>query len=143
MHNEVLLTRELLYSILTDLAQRLWRYFAKTVDIVVHGGVVMVLHPWLASRKSTRDVDYNHRSFVLEWAKRGMYDADARMKKCIAATAQKFGLGADWMNACADVALPMSKEYVHTMYSIGGVLVSSQSDSQIRLLLLQCVRPFV
>lgn len=112
MHNEVLLTRDMLHLVLNDLSQRLLYYFGTTVDIVVHGGVVMVLHPRLASRQSTRDVDYNHRSFVREWAKRGIHDADQRLKTCIAATAQAYKLGADWMNACADVALPMSKEYV-------------------------------
>lgn len=109
--NEVLLTRASLPAILTDLSNRLLPYFdGKPVRLVVHGGAVMVLHPLLACRENTRDVDYNHRSFEAEWISRGVMDAGPRLRTCIAATAKAFGLGRDWMNACADVALPMSIE---------------------------------
>jgi hypothetical protein len=39
-------------------------------------------------------------------------DANDRLKQCIFETALQFGLGADWMNSDADVALPMATEYV-------------------------------
>ncbi|EJF61920.1 hypothetical protein DICSQDRAFT_85425 [Dichomitus squalens LYAD-421 SS1] len=68
----------------------------------------MVLHPLLACRESTRDVDYIHRSFEAEWIARGVTDAGARLLTCIKATARQYNLGADWMNACADRALPVS-----------------------------------
>ena len=109
-HNEVLLTKELLTQVLTYLSVRLYDRFRTTVRIVVHGGAVMVLHPSLSCRKSTRDVDYNHRSFVTYWAKRGVQDAGVRLSLCIEETARAFTLGADWMNAHADVALPMARE---------------------------------
>lgn len=109
-YNDVLLTKEILTSVLYDLSTRLLQHFRQPVRIVVHGGAVMVLHPFLASRKSTRDVDYNLRSFKNEWAQRGIYNAGERLQACIKATAVAFNLGADWMNACADVALPMSRE---------------------------------
>ncbi|KAI0933235.1 hypothetical protein AcW1_003122 [Taiwanofungus camphoratus] len=110
LYNDVQLTRELLFTVLNDLSSRLLQSFRCTVRLVVHGGVIMVLHPGLGCRQSTRDVDYNHRSFILEWRQRGVYDAGERLCACIAATAHKFQLGADWMNSCADVALPMSKD---------------------------------
>ncbi|KAI0631366.1 hypothetical protein C8Q77DRAFT_129770 [Trametes polyzona] len=112
-HNEVLLTRDSLLSILHDLSQRLLRYFGAPVRLVVHGGAVMVLHPQLACRESTRDVDYLHRSLEKEWTARGVLDAGARLRKCIRGTARAFNLGGDWMNACADVALPMSTDPVY------------------------------
>ena len=109
-HNEVSLTCTLLWTLLHDLSNRLLRCFGRQIRLVVHGGVIMVMHPKLACRPSTRDVDYNHRSFVWEWQRRGVYDAGERLKSCIATTAFKYNLGSDWMNACADVALPMSVE---------------------------------
>lgn len=108
--NHVLLSRDLLLSALHDLSIRLQSYFPSVVRLVVHGGTVMVLHPQLACRADTRDVDYLHRSFEAEWIARGVSDAGARLITCIKATARAFGFGADWMNSCADVALPMSKE---------------------------------
>lgn len=70
----------------------------------------MILHPTLAlsstARRTTRDVDFIKRSFVSEMRKAGVYDADARLQRCINDTALKFGLGEDWMNADADIALP-------------------------------------
>lgn len=109
-HNEVLLNREFLTTVLTYLAGRLYYFFGKqTVHLVVHGGVVMVLHQRLACRDATRDVDYCHRSFVAEWRHRGIPDAEARLHLAIHETAVRFDLGADWMNAHADVALPLSR----------------------------------
>ena len=108
--NEVLLTRDILLSALHDLSLRLQGYFPSTVRLVVHGGAIMVLHPLLACREATRDVDYLHRAFEAEWLARGLSDAGARLLTCIKATARAFNLGADWMNAAADVALPMARE---------------------------------
>lgn len=115
-HNDVMLTRQLLQTVLHDLSRRLLKCFGRQVRLVVHGGAIMVLHPRLGCRPSTRDVDYNHRSFFLEWQRLGVYDAGARLQACISATASKFGLGADWMNACADVALPMSTDAYGNLY---------------------------
>ncbi|OCH92012.1 hypothetical protein OBBRIDRAFT_486551 [Obba rivulosa] len=115
-HNEVMLTRELLLVVLHHLAARILKSFGHTVRLVVHGGAVMVLHPRLASRPSTRDVDYNHRSFEVEWRNRGVHDATIRLNACIAATAKKFNLGADWMNAQADVSLPFARDTYGNLY---------------------------
>ncbi|KAI0073976.1 hypothetical protein K474DRAFT_1692423 [Panus rudis PR-1116 ss-1] len=109
-HNTVLLSRSNLPSILEYLSERLFASFGCQVHIVAHGGAVMVLHPKLACRSSTRDIDFCLRSFVTEWQKKGFYDAEARLNKCIKATAKHFGLGEDWMNAHADVALPMATD---------------------------------
>jgi hypothetical protein len=68
-------------------------------------------------RSTTRDIDYIARSFSSEWAQRyGVVDANDRLKQCIFETALQFGLGADWMNSDADVALPMATEYA-SIYS--------------------------
>ncbi|KAI0324222.1 hypothetical protein GY45DRAFT_1331763 [Cubamyces sp. BRFM 1775] len=112
-HNEVLLTRDMLLSALNYLSNLLLSAFGATVRLVVHGGAVMVLHPQLACRSSTRDVDYLHRSFETEWIARGFTDAGSRLRKCIRDTARAFQLGTDWMNACADVALPMSSDPIY------------------------------
>lgn len=115
-HNEVMLTHDHLIAVLRDLAARLLKSFGHTVRLVVHGGVIMVLHPRLASRQSTRDVDYNHRSFEVEWRNRGVHDAGLRLNACIAATAKAFSLGADWMNAHADVSLPFARDVYGNLY---------------------------
>ena len=76
-------------------------------------------------RTTTRDVDIIARGFLAEyghvWTRgsmsgsrggakgRGM-DAKDRLRGCIHETAVLFGLGEDWMNADADVALPMAYE---------------------------------
>jgi hypothetical protein len=74
----------------------------------------MVLHPSLSHRESTQDVDYVHRSFVSEYRALGFPDAGQRLRLCIAETAYKFSLGADWMNDHADVALPWALECATT-----------------------------
>jgi hypothetical protein len=51
---------------------------------------------------------------VSEYHALGFHDAKQRLRACIAETARHFGLGADWMNAHADVALPWAKECVMT-----------------------------
>lgn len=109
-YNNVLLDEKLLKTVLTYLSLRLYEKFGTTVRLVIHGGAVMVLHPSLSSRKNTRDVDYCHRSFLSHWQKRGVLDAGERLTLCIAETARAFKLGGDWMNAHADVALPMAYE---------------------------------
>jgi hypothetical protein len=113
--NEVSLTRKLLTRALSDLSERLYRSFRRQVRLVVHGGAVMVLHPSFSHRESTQDVDYVHRSFVSEYRALGFPDAEQRLRMCIAGTARQFGLGADWMNDHADVALPWALEYVMTL----------------------------
>ncbi|EIN06519.1 hypothetical protein PUNSTDRAFT_136375 [Punctularia strigosozonata HHB-11173 SS5] len=110
-NNKVPLTREVLLVVLSDLAARLLVMFGRTVTLAVHGGCVMVLHPYLqGTRRSTQDVDYIHRTFASEWAH--LPDATQRLKLCIAATAQSYNLGPDWMNSDPDVALPVQVEYV-------------------------------
>lgn len=109
-HNDVLMHKPALLAILHDLSARLFAAFAHQVRLVVHGGAVMVLHPFLHNRSATRDVDYLHRAFLAEYQRYGVRDAEARLASCIAATARAHNLGADWMNAHADVALPMARE---------------------------------
>ncbi|GAW04600.1 hypothetical protein LENED_006405 [Lentinula edodes] len=125
--NDVELSREMLQIILEHLSTVIASEFSgNPIRLVAHGGACMLLHPGLyelANRKqmyhtsrgenpsrrtTTRDVDYIHRSFVAESESRGIINAGERLKKCIQITAQKFQLGADWMNSDADVALPMS-----------------------------------
>ena len=110
--NDVPLTRKLLEQVLNDLSERLYRSFRRQVRLVVHGGAVMVLHKSFSHRESTQDVDYIHRSFVSEYRALGYADAEQRLLSCIAETAHKYGLGADWMNDHADVALPWALECV-------------------------------
>lgn len=109
-HNQVLLDRRFLPEVLDDFSERLFHSFGATVKLVIHGGAVMVLHKHLNCRQHTRDVDYLHRSFEVEWKQRGVVNAGERINACIEATAKQFGLGLDWMNAHADVALPMAYE---------------------------------
>jgi len=108
--NDVPLTRKVLTRVLCDLSERLYRSFRRQVRLVVHGGAVMVLHPHMKHRESTQDVDYIHRSFVSEYRALGFADAEQRLRTCIAETALTFGLGADWMNDHADVALPWAQD---------------------------------
>lgn len=152
-HNDVLLTRSRLITVLNDVSENILAAFGRPVRLVVHGGAVMLLHPGLykhcddaptapipaattdaaypkpgtppgsepsgappasaaptSRRSSTRDVDYIARAFAAEWRAAGMPDAEARLQRCIDTTARRFGLGRDWMNAHADVALPMATE---------------------------------
>ncbi|KAK7679012.1 hypothetical protein QCA50_017956 [Cerrena zonata] len=109
-HNVVPLTQHNVFDILDHLSGLLYQAFGGRVTLVVHGGIVMVLHQRLACRESTRDIDFCLRSFVSESQKLGIHDAEARLNSCINATAKRFQLGADWMNCHADVALPMSIE---------------------------------
>lgn len=114
-HNEVPFTRDLLILALNDFSMRILKVFGRPIQLVVHGGAVMILHPTLASstsRRTTRDVDFIKRSFITEMRKSGVYDAEARLQSCINATAKQFHLGTDWFNADADVALPMAQKYV-------------------------------
>ncbi|CAL1702887.1 unnamed protein product [Somion occarium] len=108
-HNDVLLDRDNLSAILGHFSEGLYRSFAgRQVRLVVHGGAVMVLHRRLACRDSTRDIDFCLRPFVTKCRKAGIYDAEAQLNSCIISTAKHFGLGADWMNSHADVALPVA-----------------------------------
>lgn len=134
-HNHRELTREMLLAVLDHFSTLLPAKFNNAlVRLVVHGGACMLLHPDLdrlaaqtppflpgvplppetpdVKRTQTRDVDIITRSFDAEWRQFSIFDASARLKDCIAATARKFGLGRDWMNSDADVALPMAVEYV-------------------------------
>jgi hypothetical protein len=112
--NDIPLTRTLLKQVLSDLSERLYRSFRRQVRLVVHGGAVMVLHPSFTHRGSTQDVDYIHRSFVKEYRALGFPDAEQRLRGCIAETAYRYHLGADWMNDHADVALPWAHECVQS-----------------------------
>ncbi|KAL0576189.1 hypothetical protein V5O48_005787 [Marasmius crinis-equi] len=125
-HREM--TREMLIDVLEHMSILLEAEFrGLPIRIVAHGGACMLLHRGLYDlakrkaayhsmmgesvpmRKTTRDVDYIRRSFIAEYVgKFKIADAEMKMQRCIRATALKFGLGADWMNADADVALPMS-----------------------------------
>jgi hypothetical protein len=110
--NSVPLTRKVLKEALKDLSERLYHSFRRQVRLVVHGGAVMVLYPHFNHREFTQDVDYIHRSFETEYRALGFANAGERLRRCVAETAYKFKLGADWMNDHADVALPMAYECV-------------------------------
>jgi hypothetical protein len=141
-HNQRELTREMLLAVLDHFSTLLPGRFNNTpVRLVVHGGACMLLHPDLdrlaahtppfllspgrppgiplpsetpdVKRTQTRDVDIITRSFDAEWRQFHIFDASARLNDCIAATARRFGLGRDWMNSDADVALPMAVESVY------------------------------
>ncbi|KAJ7769036.1 hypothetical protein B0H14DRAFT_2402574, partial [Mycena olivaceomarginata] len=121
------LDRDALISILDFFSNLIPARFGngRQIRLVVHGGAVMLLNAELArlaaataatdarakQRSTTRDIDYIARSFSSEWAQRyGVVDANDRLKQCIFETALQFGLGADWMNSDADVALPMATD---------------------------------
>lgn len=129
--NSVELSREMLFTLLEYLSTMIHSEFSgMPIRLVAHGGACMLLHNGLhelanrkamhhssrgenvARRTTTRDVDYIHRSFIAESTSRGIINPGERLQKCIQATARQFRLGADWMNSDADVALPMSTEYV-------------------------------
>ncbi|KAF8334347.1 hypothetical protein F5887DRAFT_868956, partial [Amanita rubescens] len=143
-HNTRELTREMLIAVLDHFSTLLPNKFNNMpVRLVVHGGACMLLHPDLdrlasqtppfllsprwspgaplqpdapdVKRTQTRDVDIIARSLDLEWHHLGISDPFDRLKDCIASTARRFGLGLDWMNADADVALPMAVDPVTGM----------------------------
>ncbi|KAH8981709.1 hypothetical protein EDB92DRAFT_1936982 [Lactarius akahatsu] len=114
--NDIPLTRDFLKFVLNDFSERLYRSFRRQVRLVVHGGAVMVLHPSFTHRESTQDVDYIHRAFAAEYRALGFIDAEERLRSCIAETAAKFHLGADWINDHADVALPMALDQYGRTY---------------------------
>jgi hypothetical protein len=129
-HNEVQLSREALISLLDHLSVLVLHEFGCQIRLFIHGGAVMILHEYLSassSRRTTRDIDYIRRAFGHEWRKRGVYDAEERLQRCINAVAAKFHIGyvnpptlrtfsnaiphsTDWMNADPDVALPFAKK---------------------------------
>lgn len=95
-HNDVQLTRTMLFDLLEDLQQRTLQVFGCQIRLFIHGGAVMILHPMLSSsstRRTTRDVDYIRRAFGHEWRKKGVYDAEDRLQSCINATAHRFRVG--------------------------------------------------
>lgn len=140
-HNTRELTREMLLAVLDHFSTLLPNKFNNMpVRLIVHGGACMLLHPDLdrlasqtppfllsprwspgaplqpdapdVKRTQTRDIDIIARSLDQEWHHLGIFDPFDRLKDCIASTARRFGLGLDWMNADADVALPMALECV-------------------------------
>ncbi|KAI6043570.1 hypothetical protein EDC04DRAFT_2866248 [Pisolithus marmoratus] len=118
-HNEVQLSRSTLLTLLNDLQSRTLLEFHTQIRIFIHGGAVMILHPSLSTsstRRTTRDIDYIRRAFGHEWRKRGVYDAEQRLQACINATARKFQVGTDWMNADPDVALPFARDSKGRIY---------------------------
>lgn len=112
-HNEVRLSRSMLFDLLDDLQSRTLLEFRTQIRLFIHGGAVMILHRSLSTsstRRTTRDIDYIRRAFGHEWRKRGVHDAEERLQACINATARKFEVGTDWMNADPDVALPFARD---------------------------------
>ncbi|EPQ56863.1 hypothetical protein GLOTRDRAFT_127257 [Gloeophyllum trabeum ATCC 11539] len=106
---ELVLTADILWVVLNDLSERILRVFGCPIKLVVHGGIVMVLHPKLKCRAFTRDVDYIYRAFETKMVSRGIYDAGTKLEECIDSTGRKYGLGTRWMNADPDIALPMAQ----------------------------------
>lgn len=123
--NELELNRKKLFEVLNHFSLLVAEPFrGAQVRLVVHGGACMLLHPGLHNlsqqqkhlsptmprRKTTRDVDIIKRSFGPEWGQRGLPNATELLEECVKATARQFGLGLDWMNSDADVALPWATE---------------------------------
>jgi len=74
----------------------------------------MVLHPLFSHYESTQDVEYTHRSFEFAYRALGFPPPMRSNDAGPAEAARKFGLGADWMNDYADMALPWELECVIT-----------------------------
>ncbi|EGN97536.1 hypothetical protein SERLA73DRAFT_184278 [Serpula lacrymans var. lacrymans S7.3] len=118
-HNEIQLSRTMLLDLLHDLSIRVLHVFGRPIRLFIHGGAVMILHPSLSTsstRRTTRDIDYIKRAFGHEWRKAGVYDAEDKLQFCISATAKKFRIGTDWMNADPDVALPFARDTKGQLY---------------------------
>ncbi|KAK0504471.1 hypothetical protein EDD18DRAFT_1276404, partial [Armillaria luteobubalina] len=105
--NTLPLTRPMLETLLKYLCDLLSDpaspYHIPALLLVIHGGAAMLLHPSYqtipTSRQSTLDVDYLAQPLPP--------GVRSTLTRAIAETARAFpGLGADWMNADADVALP-------------------------------------
>lgn len=119
--NAVEMTREMLIQVLTYFSSILPNYFGPMpIFLIVHGGAAMLLNPRLQGlagelereghdrRKTTRDVDVVLRNFNAEYFSSNRQVATETLRQAIHDTARQFGLGADWMNCDADVALPMA-----------------------------------
>jgi hypothetical protein len=109
--NDVPLTRKLLTQAFSNLSNRLYRSFRRQARFVVHGGTAILPHS-LFSHRESQGVDFIYPSFVFEYRALDFPDAEQRLRTCIAETARKFCLGADWMDDHADVALPWAQECV-------------------------------
>ncbi|KAK0445858.1 hypothetical protein EV421DRAFT_1795232 [Armillaria borealis] len=105
--NTLPLTRPMLETLLKYLCDQLSNpgspYHIPSLLLVIHGGAAMLLHPSYqtipTSRQSTLDVDYLAKPFSEA--------VRTTITRAITETSRAFpGLGADWMNADADVALP-------------------------------------
>ena len=140
--NDIPLTRRLLKVVLKDLSERLYFSFRRQVRLVVHGGVVMVLHPSFTHRESTQDVDYIHRSFEKEYRALGYIDAGERLRSCIAQTAAKFNLGADWMNAHPDTALPLALECVSSAPTLNIITNGGYTANTVRRTIRYSAHPY-
>ncbi|KAJ8090121.1 hypothetical protein PM082_018704 [Marasmius tenuissimus] len=149
--NTTEMNRETLIAVLEYMSSLLEVEFRGiTVRLVAHGGACMLLHPGLYDlaqrkqtyhimrgeaahmRKTTRDVDYIRRGFIQEYVgKFKIPDAEQRLQRCILGTAARFGLGSDWMNADADVALPMARS--QTGAPIDPIYYSSTQQNNVNL----------
>ncbi|PBK84202.1 hypothetical protein ARMGADRAFT_1018653 [Armillaria gallica] len=105
--NTLPLTRPMLETLLKYLCDQLSNpgspFHIPSLLLVIHGGAAMLLHPSYqtipTSRQSTLDVDYLAKPFSEA--------VRTTITRAITETSRAFpGLGADWMNADADVALP-------------------------------------
>ncbi|KDR71571.1 hypothetical protein GALMADRAFT_18605, partial [Galerina marginata CBS 339.88] len=158
LHNTIELTHERLLAVLEKFSEMLLR--PRTLRLTVHGGACMLLHPELYAlsqqmplghgqavptmaagthlrdlprRTATRDVDFIMRGFVADYAGLAQMDAASRLKACIRSTARLHfpGLGADWMNADPDQALPMGADPV-THATFDPLHSSAQSEENRR-----------
>jgi hypothetical protein len=88
--------------VLNDLSVRLLKGFSRSIQLIVHGSAVMVLHPMLSSlttRQIMRGIKVIMRSFAAEMGKLGVFDAEARLQSCVNTTAAYYHLGTDWLNS--------------------------------------------
>ncbi|VDB98088.1 unnamed protein product [Peniophora sp. CBMAI 1063] len=114
--NEVPLTPTSLTHALNTLSDLLLPHFGHQVRLLVHGGVVAVLHKDLRHRRETRDVDYVHRAFENDYRAACGGRAGDVLRNAIRETAQRCGLGADWCNSGPDVALPLASDNMQRTY---------------------------
>ena len=112
--NDIPLTRALLTQGFSDLPDRLYCSFRRQMRLVVHGGAVMVLRPSFSHHESTqgRRLHPTVPSYP-SIAPSGFPMQINDFQTCIAETAREFGLGADWMNDHADVALSWATRVHH------------------------------
>ncbi|KAF9016604.1 hypothetical protein BDZ89DRAFT_1022654 [Hymenopellis radicata] len=142
--NTLPLTRRMLEDLLIHLSNILTR----RLQLVVHGGASMILHPGLehipTQRVSTMDIDYLYRGVLQEYGQQVAQE----LLHCIYKTSLNFpGLSADWMNSEADIALPTTQSppydpVYHASIQPNNISLHTIFTSPNKRLVLVSVTPF-